>query len=51
MHFSRCFLYAGLANSGLAAVYKIKDVYDSSNWANSFSFDTVSMLRFHLVSS
>ena len=41
MHFSKVLLGAGLAHLGLAA-YTLKDDYSGNNFANMFSFDTVS---------
>lgn len=41
MHLGQCVLYGGLVRWAFAG-YAIKDTYDSSNWADSFSFDTVS---------
>lgn len=51
MYYPRCFLYAGLARLGSAAIYEIQDIYNSSNWASAFTFDTVRCLIFYLDSS
>ena len=41
MHLSNVLLGAGLAHLGLAT-YTLKDDYSGNNFANMFSFDTVS---------
>lgn len=41
MYFSTLILSSGLVRFGLAA-YSIKDNYDSTNWLDMFTFDTVS---------
>ena len=46
MYYSICFLVAGLVHSGFATYYQIQDIYNASNWADSFFFDTVRCLSF-----
>lgn len=44
MYFSKCVVFAGLAHLGLS-LYQVTDVFNSSNWVESFNFETVGLQK------